>query len=159
MTVGFRRKRNRLPLGMYSQNRAYLLTLRCAAGARALEEHAFTRQCIDALRRYSEKHRLGIMAYCFMPDHLHLLLQGRPGASVPDFVKEFKQRAGYDYRQAHGRQLWQKSYHDHILRGEEDVERVARYVIGNPVRAGLVRHAEDYPYSGSFVWGQAIMEA
>ena len=94
-----------------------------------------------------------------MPDHLHLLVEGSEASDLPVFVKDFKQRTGFQYRRARGQSLWQKSYYDHILRTEEDVHGVARYIVGNPVRAGLVAAAKDYPYCGSFVWGEAIMEA
>ena len=94
-----------------------------------------------------------------MPDHLHLLVEGSEASDLPVFVKDFKQRTGFQYRRARGQSLWQKSYYDHILRTEEDVHGVARYIVGNPVRAGLVAAANDYPYCGSFVWGEAIMEA
>jgi hypothetical protein len=47
--------------------------------------------------------------------------------------------------------LWQRSYYDHILREDEDVVGVARYVLENPVRAGLVTEVIQYPFHGSFV--------
>ena len=42
--------------------------------------------------------------------------------------------------------LWQQGFHDHALRAEEDVRRVARYVLTNPLRAGLVQRMGAYPY-------------
>ena len=42
--------------------------------------------------------------------------------------------------------VWQKGYHDHALRREEDIENVARYIVANPLRANLVRHLGDYPF-------------
>ena len=41
--------------------------------------------------------------------------------------------------------LWQRAYHDHALHSDEDVVAVARYIVANPIRAGLVRQAGDYP--------------
>jgi hypothetical protein len=49
--------------------------------------------------------------------------------------------------------LWHKSYHDHVVRSEEDLLQIAEYILGNPVRAGLVESAAEYPFSGSLVWG------
>ncbi len=115
--------------------------------------------CIETLRAYSEKHGLAVLAYCFMPDHLHLLVEGDSESDLPQFIKDFKQRTGYAYRRSNSGLLWQKSYYDHILRAEEDMRQVARYIIANPVRAALVTAASDYPYSGSFVWGRTIVEA
>ena len=43
---------------------------------------------------------------------------------------------------------WQKGFFDHVLRSEESYEQKWRYVRENPVRAGLVYKAEDWPYAG-----------
>ena len=45
-----------------------------------------------------------------------------------------------------GGALWQCGFHDHALRREEDLLGVARYVVANPVRAGLVARVGDYPH-------------
>ena len=42
--------------------------------------------------------------------------------------------------------VWQKGYHDHGLRDDEDYGARVRYVLQNPLRAGLVQRVEDYPY-------------
>ena len=47
---------------------------------------------------------------------------------------------------------WQEGSHEHVLRGDEDARHVARYIIENPVRAGLVTTPFQYPYLGSDVW-------
>jgi hypothetical protein len=49
----------------------------------------------------------------------------------------------------HHAALWQKSYHDHILRKEEAVADVVRYILENPVRAGLVDSIGEYPHAWS----------
>jgi hypothetical protein len=48
--------------------------------------------------------------------------------------------------------LWQKGFYDHVLRSGESTDGAAWYVFMNPVRAGLVKRAQDWPYSGSFVF-------
>ncbi len=45
--------------------------------------------------------------------------------------------------------LWQKSYYDHVLRHDENLAHVVRYVLENPVRAGLVESFDEYPYAWS----------
>lgn len=42
-------------------------------------------------------------------------------------------------------QLWQKGFHDRAIRKEEDLQAIARYVVANPLRAGLVDKIGDYP--------------
>ncbi len=59
-------------------------------------------------------------AYCLMPDHLHVLLQGtKAGADLLGFVKVFKHKTSFHFARRAGKRLWQTSFYDHILRGEE----------------------------------------
>ena len=60
-----------------------------------------------------------------------------------------KQRSGYQHVRLYGLRLWQVGWFDHILRDHESLERHAAYTLANPVRAGLVRGWEDWPYSGT----------
>jgi putative transposase len=159
MPADFRRKGNRLPLDEYRGARAYFLTLKCAKGVRAFASATVVESCIDTLRSFAAISGFEVLAYCFMPDHAHLLVEGNTLSNLIDFVHGFKQRTGHAYRRPTGVSLWQKSYYDRILRRDEDVREVARYIVGNPVRARLAAEARDYPHSGSFTWGAAIMEA
>jgi REP element-mobilizing transposase RayT len=83
-----------------------------------------------------------------MPDHVHVLVTMPEGISLAAFVHDFKQRSGYELKKASGEAAWQVSYYDHILRREESVLDVARYIWDNPVKGGLAHHWLDYAYSG-----------
>ncbi|MCX5727197.1 MAG: transposase [Candidatus Saganbacteria bacterium] len=92
-----------------------------------------------------------VWAYCFMPDHLHLLLEGTSDDSnLKKFISMFKQKTGFWYQQKFGIRLWQINYYEHVLRKEEDIKEVASYIFANPVRKGLVENYKDYPFLGSF---------
>jgi putative transposase len=96
-----------------------------------------------------------ILAYVFMPDHVHLLVEGkREDADMKSFAHLAKQKAGYSYSRSHHRRLWQSSYHDRVLRDEEDTWDVIRYIVMNPVRANLVTDFTQYPFLGSAVLGR-----
>jgi REP element-mobilizing transposase RayT len=82
------------------------------------------------------------MAFVVMPDHAHWLMQLKDGASLGEAVRRFKARVSL----AFGVPVWQRGFHDHALRRDDDVVRVARYVVANPVRAGLVQCIGDYPH-------------
>jgi len=85
-------------------------------------------------------------AWVLMPDHLHwLLVLGEEDLGT--LVRTLKSRSAIAVNRALGRvgPVWQKGYYDHALRGEEDLRSVARYVVANPVRAGLVERVGDYP--------------
>ena len=85
-----------------------------------------------------------------MPDHLHALVEATSDASdFCAFVKRFKQTTGFEYcRRTRQRRLWQPGFHEHILRNDEASEAVARYILENPIRAGLASTLGEYPFAG-----------
>ena len=103
--------------------------------------------------RCSATERFAIVAYCFMPDHVHLLVEARADDSdLRRFVARAKQLSGFHYAKAYGRRLWQRYAYERVLRNDEATLDVIRYIVENPVRAGLVRDVGDYPFSGSAVY-------
>src|SRR5665213_779081 len=93
---------------------------------------------------------MALVAYCFMPDHVHLLVYGTSGAAdLRAFAVDFKKVTGFEYRHRQGRHLWQPRYFDRVLRDDESTEAVARYTLENPVRAGLAARLGEYPFAGS----------
>jgi putative transposase len=105
---------------------------------------------LDQFLRAAQDEKFVIIAYCFMPDHVHLLVEGNsPDARLPKFVKRAKQLSGFAARQVIEGKLWQTGYFEHVLRAHEDTRRVVAYILGNPVRAGLVEDPRAYPFSGS----------
>jgi REP element-mobilizing transposase RayT len=89
------------------------------------------------------------MAWVVMPDHLHWLFELKSG-SLATLMQSLKGRSAFAVNKAYGAKTltWQKGYHDHGVRAEEDLVEMARYVVNNPVRAGLVSQREEYP-----LWG------
>ncbi len=83
-----------------------------------------------------------------MPDHLHLLVSLESGHTLPSAMHRLKSASARAANRALGRtgRLWARAYHDRALRRDESVIAVARYIITNPVRAGLVRRVGDYPF-------------
>ena len=115
---------------------------------RVFSERCNVELVADALSRSLDSYGFTLHAYCFMPDHLHLLTSGTDSKSLMRFIQHFKQLSGYAYKQATGTNLWQISYWDRVLRSDEDGITTARYIWGNPVRAGLVEDARQYEFSG-----------
>jgi putative transposase len=98
----------------------------------------------------ARKQLLTIIAWCAMPDHIHLLLDGdHDGSDMTAFMKAAKQRAGFRFKQRCHAQLWQEGYYEHVLRDEERTEDVVFYIITNPLRKRLVDNLLDYPHWGS----------
>jgi putative transposase len=88
-----------------------------------------------------------ILAYCLMPDHLHVEIVADPDLVL--WVRLFKSAtAAQAARLGLQGRLWQRGFHDRCLaRTDETLADVARYIVENPVRAGLVQRPEDWPYS------------
>ncbi|MGM0695162.1 MAG: REP-associated tyrosine transposase [Pseudomonadota bacterium] len=80
------------------------------------------------------------LSFVVMPDHVHWLVQLHGQLSV--LVRVYKARVSMDL----GRRIWQPGYHDRGLRQEDDIRRFARYIVANPLRAGLVDDIRQYPY-------------
>jgi hypothetical protein len=99
------------------------------------------------------RYSFGVYAYCFMPDHLHLIVTGESESSeLPGMVQAFKSLAAGVVRKIGVFDLWQKGYYDHVLRTGESMDSAAWYVFMNPVRAGLVGRVGEWGFSGSFVF-------
>jgi len=103
--------------------------------------------------RASNEEDFAIIAYCFMPDHVHLLIQGTSERSdCKRFMTKAKQYSGFNYSQTFRDVLWQRYGYERVLREEETTVAVARYILRNPIRAGLVQDVLDYPFVGSDVY-------
>ena len=85
-----------------------------------------------------------------MPDHLHVLLLGETDASDSKrSVDRFKASSGWWLYRHRPEIHWQKDYWDHVVRTYEGWEAQARYISGNPVRAGFIDDPLEWPYTGS----------
>jgi REP element-mobilizing transposase RayT len=90
-----------------------------------------------------------------MPDHMHALITSRSeAADFHRFVRLAKQRSGFAHKRSTGRRLWQDSFFDRSLREDESIIRLVCYIVANPVRAGLVSAASEYPHWGSEVYSR-----
>ncbi|HEY1381774.1 MAG TPA: transposase [Gemmataceae bacterium] len=94
--------------------------------------------------------RCFVPIYCFMPEHLHLILHGRDDLSDTwAAMVAFKQRSGYWFGRNRPAIHWQGDFYDHVIRADEDLYAQVRYTADNPVRRGLVRVWSEYPYTGA----------
>jgi putative transposase len=97
--------------------------------------------------------RFALTEYCYMPDHVHPLVEGQSDDSnCREFISRAKQYSGFHYQAAFGRRLWQRYGFERTLRSEESAVSVAKYILENPVRAGLVDRVDRYKFSGSTIY-------
>lgn len=86
------------------------------------------------------------MAWVVMPDHFHWLLELQQG-SLAALVKQVKASSSVAINRAlhQSGRLWQPGFHDVAVRRDEDLQHLARYIVANPLRAGLVKRLGNYP--------------
>jgi REP-associated tyrosine transposase len=145
------RRRIRLGPANYQQpGRIFSVTIATKNRLPIFLDVPFGRKCVAALRTIPEKSAVRVYAYCLMPDHVHLLIGIAASSSLLAVVGGWKSVCSRIWREAeHGGSFWQRSFFDHALRQEEDLRVVARYILWNPVRAGLVTRVRDYELCGS----------
>jgi REP-associated tyrosine transposase len=131
----------------------YSLTFCAFRRNRYFEDSELVGLIEEQLSRTATEYQFEELAYCFMPDHLHLLLAGlREDASLIPCVEVMRQRSSRAAKTAQGIQLWQDGYFERVLRDDEQLEVAAQYIFENPVRANLVGNAKDWPHSGGRFW-------
>jgi REP element-mobilizing transposase RayT len=107
-----------------------------------------------AFREYSEKaydHHIAVGRYVIMPDHVHLFVQGDDQFNLSSWIGGLKRALSVAVQSDHSRPTWQPGFFDHLLRSDESYDGKWQYVRENPVRAGLVPIADDWPHQGEIV--------
>ena len=126
----------------------YVLTFVTAGRRPVFDEFGHARMFVAELAAV-ERDELGSwLAWVLMPDHFHGLFSLSEGLPLSHVVKRLKARSARRinlFRRQYG-PLWQRGFHEHALRREEDRLAAARYIVANPLRAGLVRRVGDYPH-------------
>ncbi len=138
-----------LRIGRYSEpGRIYSITTVVQNHLPVFNELGNGRIVVNCMRYQQHQGHADTLAFVVMPDHLHWLLQLRHSVTLSKLLQSLKQfTAGRIYRHLKrvGTPLWQEGYYDHALRKEEDIAQAARYIVENPLRAGLVDNLGDYP--------------
>lgn len=107
-------------------------------------------RCVSILDSARERHACLVLLYCFMPDHLHLILQGQAEQSdLYGAIVDFKHKAGIYLCRSRLLYRLQKNFYDHLIRSTNELASQLTYVAENPVRRGLVSHWQDYRFTGS----------
>jgi REP element-mobilizing transposase RayT len=132
-----------LRTGRHTQaGQIYLLTTVTADRQPVFADFLAARCLIRCLQQAALLRQADTLAFVVMPDHLHWLMQLGEGIDLSRCMGSVKSITA---RQL-GIPFWQKGFHDHAVRKEEDLPAVARYVVSNPVRAGLVKRVGEYPH-------------
>ena len=141
------RKRNRLKGYDYSQNGAYFITV-CVKDKKCLlgkvvggDAYIAPKGALSKYGKAAEKYICGIKGlhkYVIMPNHIHMIIfiyneegtmrASSPTQDIPKLIRSFKTLVTKEI----GVSIWQRSYHDHIIRDEPDYEAIWEYIENNP---------------------------
>jgi REP element-mobilizing transposase RayT len=138
---------HRLRTGRYAeQNRIYLLTANTLKREPVFRDYTLGRMVVHQFKQAQDHGFAETLAFVVMPDHFHWLIQLQKG-SLGQLMCQAKSLSARTINAETGRtgSLWQQSFHDRALRRDEDLVKLARYVVANPLRAGVVGKLGDYP--------------
>ncbi|WP_434675922.1 REP-associated tyrosine transposase [Pseudomonas sp. D3-10] len=138
---------HRLRHGRSSEpGRGYLVTTVIHRRVPIFKDFQLGRLLVAEMRLAHERYQVNSLAWVVMPDHLHWLVQlEQPRLS--EVMQGVKSRSTLAINRAMGRTgaIWQNGFHDRAIRDNQDLQPCARYIITNPLRAGLVDRIGDYP--------------
>ncbi len=117
-------------------------------GACWLGESAVADLVQEALVHFDGQ-RYRLLAWCIMPNHVHAVVEPLAGNSLGGIVQSWKSFTAKAANRLLGREgpFWHKDYFDRFIRDEGHLARTVDYVEENPVKAGLVSAAADWPWS------------
>jgi REP element-mobilizing transposase RayT len=127
----------------------YFITL-CTAGKRPFFLHGdLAEMVVEELDYRRIAGEINLYCYCVMPDHLHLLLSLAEGygRDLKNWVSAFKRYISRAANEEFGiKPLWQKNFHERVIRKKESLPETAEYILNNPVRKGIVQEWTLYPH-------------
>ncbi len=134
---------------LYTDHPLYFLTASTEDRKRILAREE-VHQSFQAFARKASEHGIQAGRYVLMPDHAHFFAAFSPSSpSLSTWMKSWKNALSKTLRQLRIQPPhWEKDFFDRVLRSEESYTEKWLYVRENPVRAGLVKRAEDWPYQG-----------
>ena len=100
---------------------------------------------------FGDGKRYRLLAWCVMPNHLHVLIETDSTFPVSKIVQSWKSCSARLINQHLGRSgsVWMRDYFDRYIRDDHHLTAVIAYIHSNPVKAGLVSHEQDWPHSSA----------
>lgn len=137
---------HRLRIGRYSEHgRIYMVTITCLQRIPHFADWHSGRCVVHGMQAVADQ--ADTLCFVIMPDHIHWLLQLTDQGQLSTVIQKMKSISTRSWH-AETRTdspMWQRGFHDRALRREQDVLPAARYIVANPVRAGIVTNCRQYP--------------
>ena len=127
--------------------RIYHLRTSTASKRQLFHDFWIGRIVVCSMRFLHDRGDVDSLAFVVMPNHLHWLVRLNQGRTLDGVMGSLKSYTAHRINQRLERSgaVWQDGYFDRALRAEDDLRAIARYIVANPLRAGLCRRIGDYP--------------
>ncbi|MBX2991938.1 MAG: hypothetical protein KF749_12345 [Bacteroidetes bacterium] len=136
----------------YKGMHRYLITLPVYASKKVFTQQHIVVGVLNYLSDSAMKNHFDVYAYCLLPDQLVMIVRGKDEhADMKAFLREFRSSSTDALKAELGHPVWKKKYFERVLRKKEDTKLIAGTIFHMPVKAGLAKTAEEYPFQGSFV--------
>ena len=140
--------RNAVPISVLNPPRIFFATTKTWMGKRLLQSERNAGLLIDVLRSLGAEGKFQLHDFVIMPDHVHLLIEVGSGMTIEKAMQLIKGR--FSHRLSHEfdckGEVWQRGFTEVQVMDKENFEAHCAYIAENPVKAGLVSSAEEYPF-------------
>jgi len=115
---------------------------------------------LKIIKKYLAKFQVDIIHYCFMPNHLHLLMRARKAEDLPKFMQGILQVYASYFRKKYNAVgfVFQNRYKSHFIDNESYLLECARYIERNPIRAEIVNNISEYPWSSFLFYANGRLD-
>ncbi len=127
--------------------RAYSITIVTEKRIPYFSDFYIARFLINQMHELNDSGKIESLTWVLMPDHLHWLIVINE-LNLSEILRLFKGNSSHKIKAILNWQgtFWQRGFYDHAIRENEDIKEIARYIVANPLRAGLVESITDYPH-------------
>jgi len=137
---------------IFTNNPLFFVTFCTHRRRKVLAMNSVNDALVEFAIRAQAEHHIAVGRYVIMSDHLHLFVCGPDDFRLGQWVGMLKQHLARVIELTEtSRPIWQRGFFDRLLRSAESYGQKWNYVRENPVRAGLVEKAEDWPYAGEII--------
>ena len=130
-------------------NHIYLITTVTHKRQPLFTDFHCARSLIRTIRNTEQICKIESLSFVIMPDHMHWLFSLGNKSHLSQVIAKVKRISAFRVNEINNRtgsRVWQPGFHDYALRDEGEIKDVARYIVANPLRAGLVNKIGDYPF-------------
>ncbi len=140
--------RNAFAESILNPSRTFFTTTKTGMGRRLLQSERNAGLLIDVLRSLVAERQFQLHDFVIMPDHLHVLVTVSDGMTIEKAMQLVKGRFSYrlSHQSGYTGEVWQRGFSEVQVMNRTGFEKYCEYIAANPIKAGLIRNGEDYPF-------------